>query len=123
MPVRDPFEKAESDLKNLVARNLPGRGQTKKFYVLLSEIVKRILEAAYGIQTAEQTTIEIMESLDRQPGLPRENREIVESFLLRCDIVKFAKYVPSEGENNAAVENAFHILKLGSDKNKLLTDN
>jgi hypothetical protein len=110
IPDRDPFERAESDLRDLLARNLPGNGHTKKFYVLLSEIVKRILEPAYEIQTAERTTIEIMDSLYRHSGRKPGSLEAVESFLLQCDIVKFAKYIPSEKENDSAAESAFRIL-------------
>ena len=109
-PTQDPFEQAELDLRELIARNLPGNGHTKKFYVLLSEIVKKILEAAYGIHTAEQTTIEIMDSLHRQSGIKQDSLEVVESFLLQCDIVKFAKYIPLKNENDHAAENSFRIL-------------
>jgi hypothetical protein len=111
IPARYTLDIAESDLRNLVARNLPENGYTKKFYILLSEIVKRILETAYVIQTAEQTTIEIMDSLRRHSGLEPDNLSRIEPFLLQCDIVKFAKYIPSKTENENAVENAFRILE------------
>ena len=111
IPVRYTLDLAESDLRNLVARNLPENGHTKKFYILLSEIVKRILETAYEIQTAEQTTLEIMDSLRRHSELEQDNLSRIEPFLLQCDIVKFAKYIPSETENANAVENAFRILE------------
>lgn len=109
-PAQDPLDLAESDLRNLIVRNLPQNGHTKRFYILLSEIVRRILEAAYKIPTAEQTTIEIMDSLLQHSGLGRDNRNTIEAFLLQCDIVKFAKYIPSTAENENAVENAFRIL-------------
>ena len=82
----------------------------KEFYVLLSEIVKRILEAGYEIHTAEQTTSEIMESLARKSDLEPEKLNRIESFFVRCDVVKFAKYVPSTPEHEAASENALEIL-------------
>ena len=107
---QNPFERAESDLRDLIAMQLPENGHAKKFYVLLSEIVKRILEAAYPIPAAERTTIEIMEDLRRQNGLGTENLEAVESLLLQCDIVKFAKYIPSATENGNATGSAFRIL-------------
>gem|GEM_PF-1364020 len=110
IPARDTFDLAESDLRNLVARNLPENGYTKKFYILLSEIVKRILETAYEIHTAERTTSEIMDSLGRNSRLKQDNLNAIEPFLLQCDVVKFAKYIPSKIENENAVETAFRIL-------------
>ena len=107
---QDPLDLAESELRNLIALNLPENGQTKKFYVRLSEIVKIILEAAYGIASVERTTIEILESLHGNSGFDREIREAVQSLLIQCDLVKFAKYIPSKSENDHAVEEAFRIL-------------
>ncbi|MBN2243187.1 MAG: hypothetical protein JW793_10895 [Acidobacteria bacterium] len=109
-PAEDPLLLAESQLWDLIARNLPENGRTKEFYVLLSEIVKRILEAAYGIATAERTTIEIMDSLRGRTGLGPQRQETIRSVLLECDLVKFAKYIPSKSENDRAAEEAGRIL-------------
>jgi hypothetical protein len=102
---------AEADLKNLLARGLPENGHEKQFYILLSEIVKRILEAGYGVHTAELTTSEIMSSLHKKTELESEKTELIESFLLRCDVVKFAKYLPSRIEHEAVSNDALQILK------------
>lgn len=107
---QDLLDIAETDLRNLLARGLPDSGMEKQFYVALSEIVKRILEAGYGIHTAEQTTSEIVDALHDRPVLDAGNREQIESFLLRCDVVKFAKYVPAKIEHETASQDALRIL-------------
>jgi hypothetical protein len=107
---RDLLDLAETDLRNLLARGLPQSGMEKEFYVLLSEIVRRILEPGYEIHTAEQTTSEIMQSLAGRNAIETKNPELIESFLLRCDIVKFAKYIPSKSELEAAANDAMQIL-------------
>jgi hypothetical protein len=101
---------AETQLRNLLARGLPEIGNEKQFYILLSEIIKKILEAGYEIPTAEQTTSEIMSSLQKKSDLETEKAELIESFLLRCDVVKFAKYIPSRIEHEAASKDALQIL-------------
>jgi hypothetical protein len=103
---------AEADLRNLLARGLPESGNEKQYYVLLSEIAKKILEAGYGIHTAEQTTSEIMDSLNNLGVPDSENRTQIESFLLRCDVVKFAKYIPSRTEQETVAQDALRILAL-----------
>jgi hypothetical protein len=100
----------EADLRNLLARGLPESGHEKQFYILLSEIIKKILEAGYAVPTVEQTTSEIMSSLHKQTKLAPEQSELIESFLLRCDVVKFAKYLPSRIEHEAASKDALQIL-------------
>jgi hypothetical protein len=107
---QDLLDIAETDLRNLLARGLPGSGEEKQFYVALSEIVKRILEAAYSIHTAEQTTSEIVDALSDRPAMDSGCREQIESFLIRCDVVKFAKYVPASAEHEAASQDALRIL-------------
>ena len=107
---QDLLELAESDLRNLLAQGFPENGREKQFYVLLSDIIKRILSAGYGIHTAEQTTSEIMEVLNRNTVPGSEEEKQIESFLLRCDVVKFARYVPSGNEHATTTEDALQIL-------------
>jgi hypothetical protein len=111
MPGRDPLEAAEADLRKLIERGLPDPDREKEFYVLLSEIVKRIIEIGYRIHTAEQTTSEIMGGLRQNRDAGRESLEQIESFLLRCDMVKFARYVPSRSEQETVCTGALGILK------------
>jgi hypothetical protein len=108
---RDLLDIAESDLRQLLARGLPASGKEKAFYVALSEIVKKILEAGYGIHTAEQTTAEIMESMRDNANPDSGTETLIESFLTRCDIVKFARYVPTRAEHETASQSALQILE------------
>ncbi len=110
VPVHDPLDAAESDLRSLLDQGLPAGGREKKFYILLSDIVKRILEAGFGISTVERTTSEIMDLLRLVPNMSSEKSEFIESFLVACDVVKFAKYIPSRSEHEAAAGNALKIL-------------
>lgn len=110
-PPQDLLKSAESDLSELLARGFPENGKVKEFYILLSEIVKRILEACYGVNTAERTTSEIIDTLRGTPGPSPENVERIESFLVRCDMVKFAKYIPLRAEHESAAEDALQILE------------
>lgn len=106
----DLLDVAERDLRNLLGRGLPGDGMEKQFYIDLSDIVKRILEAGYDIHTAEQTTSEIMDVLNARPALNPGHRDLIESFLSRCDVVKFAKYIPDRTEQDAASQDALSVL-------------
>jgi len=112
-PQEDPLDLAEAELRDLIRRGLIEAGLVKQFYVALSEVVRKIIEAGYDISTLEKTTSEISEELravrDGQP--PDFNPDRIETFLLSCDMVKFARYVPSPDENQAAVRDALAILE------------
>ncbi len=113
VPYLDPFVSAEVELRELLSRNFLERGLVKPFYVTLSEIVKRVIEAGYGIPTTEKTTSEIMDMLRRDLNEDElaEDSGPVESFLTACDMVKFARYVPSPAENEMAVHASFYLLE------------
>jgi hypothetical protein len=110
-PPQDLLDLAEAELRELLAHGMPGGTAAKPFYVRLSDIVKKMLEAGYSIHTSEQTTSEILDSLKSQPEQNPEEMEKIEAFLNRCDLVKFAKYIPSESEQDAAVKESWRILK------------
>jgi hypothetical protein len=116
-PDAGPIALAESDLRDLLRRGLLENGLTKQFYISLSEIVRRILEAGFQIQTLEKTTSEILEELKLAGDGKGSGKNLVaiESVLRECDLVKFAKYLPSQPESKAAVESAFEILALAKE--------
>ncbi len=112
-PQVDPLVLAEADLRDLVRRDLLEKGFVKQFYVILSDIVKRILEAGYAIHTIEKTTTEIMDELQhgQAAAVAVEDMNRIEALLSECDLVKFAKFVPSRAESDSTVKNSFQILE------------
>ncbi len=114
-PEVDPMDQAEADLRELLGQGLLDKGMVKQFYVRLTEIMKKALEASYQIQTIEKTTSEIMSAIALPPehgGARTEPAclELVETLLLSCDVVKFARYIPSRAESDESAAMAFQIL-------------
>ncbi len=114
------LERAESELRALVSRGLLEKGQVKPFYIALSDIVKDILEGGYGVHTVEKTTAEIVEELRSAPnGGPVRNGmigtppdlDLISRLLSTCDLVKFARYLPSQSESDTAVHQAWDLLE------------
>lgn len=122
-PQMDPFQLAEAELRDLLGRGLLEKSLIKQFYVALSEIVKRVLEAGYDIPAIERTTDEILEALRSEDStpVPLDELESVGSFLGACDLVKFAKCIPSPAESEAAVKNAYRVLSLCRNRRAALT--
>ena len=109
----DPLEAAEAELRGLLGSRLLEKGHVKQFYVSLADVVKKMLEAGYGIQALEKTSLEILEELREEAVNHPRGRDLEEiaSLMAGCDLVKFARYIPGEQENGAAVGSAFRILE------------
>jgi hypothetical protein len=91
---RLPWEIALEELAKLRESDLLARGEYKLFYLELSDIFRRYLERRYGIYALERTTIEIIMEF-RKLALAKEEEKVIHDFLEGCDLVKFAKYLPT----------------------------
>jgi hypothetical protein len=111
-PHLDPLQLAESELRDLLARGLLERGLVKQFYVIFSDTLKKMLQAGYGVQTYEKTTAEIISELqmDQQRRVQADEFRRVETLLTACDLVKFARSMPSKADNDTAIKSAFEVL-------------
>jgi hypothetical protein len=108
-PQRPAHEIAYAELERLLSSGLLEAGRVKEFYIELVEIVRRYLAARFGVDTFERTSAEILESL-RLARLPAKGLALTSEFFGACDVVKFAKYVPSSDETRNTVERAYRLI-------------
>ena len=71
-------------------------GKVKAYYTALTDILRRYVGGRYGIDAMESTTDEILAQMGE---LSKENYNNLRTILQLSDIVKFAKGVPTEQEN------------------------
>ena len=87
----------------LLDENLVEQGQAKLFYLRLSNILRHYIEDRFELQAPERTTEEFLADLrDAQAFDPRQT-ELLEEFLVHCDMVKFAEHQPTRDEVDGAV--------------------
>lgn len=96
--IKLPHELAYEMLAELSKEDLPGHGQVKEYYSRLSDIARHYLENRFAFRAPEMTTEEFMESVRQSPRMVEEHKKLLEEFLVHCDMVKFAKYGPTEIE-------------------------
>ena len=70
-------------------------GEVKEYHIQASEIVRRYLEGRYEVSALELTSYEVLERL-RALDLGEETLVALGGFLEDCDLVKFAKHVPTD---------------------------
>jgi hypothetical protein len=97
-PPRPPHEIALRDLRALRARDLPGKGEIDLHVVELTGIVRRYIEARFGVSAPEMTTDEFLAEVGRGRLLDAAPSELVRDLLRRADLVKFAAYRPTRFE-------------------------
>lgn len=107
---RTPEEIPREAINRLLERRLIEQGLYKGFYLEISEIIKRYIGLRLGIIALERTTEEFMWDL-KSTVLSAGQIEQLRNFLNDCDLVKFAKYHPSDQECREIVQIARGIVE------------
>jgi hypothetical protein len=109
-PPRPAHEIAYEKLRRIEESGMIERGELVELYFAVSEAVREYLGNRYGFDSLEMTTTELLEAVDPHLTDERIRDEIVE-FSEDCDLVKFAKYVPSREEAESVLAQAYSIVK------------
>jgi hypothetical protein len=104
-PPRPAHELALEALEELLKRNLLEQGAYKQFYSEISEIIRRYIENRYFVPALEETSYEIMQEMKDQELL-NELYQLLAEFLNLADMVKFAKYITDQQENENIIVQA-----------------
>ena len=97
-------------LEQIKTEKIWQQGQIKQFYTEVTDVIREYLEGGYDINAMELTTDEIVALVKKNKELD-EIRLVLKEMLELSDLVKFAKFVPLENENERMVLNAFLIVE------------
>lgn len=86
-------------------------GDPKPFVVAVSDAARAYLEERFNFHAPERTTEEFLRELSATDLLTPEQKESLGQFLESCDLVKFAKYEPGEGELLALHASALRLVE------------
>lgn len=103
VPPPAPHEVAYGELAKLLASGLLEKGEAKLFYLRLSNVLRHYIEDRFGLRAPEQTTEEFLVELRQSQPFGPAHKELLQSFLEHCDLVKFAELEPTRGEAETAV--------------------
>lgn len=98
------------ELEKLKEEQLWQKGETKKYYTRLTEILRRYLENRFGVCSLEMTTSETLEALVRTGFRKNESYSKLKSVLNGADLVKFAKYKPEPSENELNFDDSWDFV-------------
>jgi hypothetical protein len=109
-PPRPAHEIALEKLDLLAQAGIGEQTDLRQLYFELSDIVREYLGARFGLLALEMTTEELVDELRRGTARGLVPGEIG-GWLGACDLVKFAKWMPSPAEGRGALETAIRIVE------------
>jgi hypothetical protein len=92
---------AEAALRRLLEKDLIRKGELKRFYTELSDVMKRYAGRRFEVPYLERTTSEVLSDL-KPRKLAQETASDLRAILEVSDLVKFAKFLPEAAEAEAS---------------------
>jgi hypothetical protein len=81
-----------------------------RFCSLVSDVTRDYLEERFNLHAPDRTTDEFLAELRESSVLKEEHKALLEDFLTRCDLVKFARHEPTEPELRALLDAALRLI-------------
>jgi len=104
------FEKAIEKLDEVQRKEYLLNLKHKEHFSEVSDTVRWYFEVEYGFPSLELTTRETISKL-RNKGVSQDIISGVDDFLTRADMVKFAKYIPSDLESGNYIAGAIALMR------------
>ncbi len=109
IPVKAPHEVALEEIVRIEGMNLIREGKIKNHYSLISDVIRTYVGRIQGIDAMEMTTGELMGALK---GGGYADAKALEAFLVNCDMVKFAKFRPSDMDMEGLADRARGLVRI-----------
>jgi hypothetical protein len=84
-----------------------------QFSIRVSDILRRYVTDQFGLPVTRQTSVEFLEGLKRGPQFSADEKTLLEDFLNRCDLIKFARYDATPSDSLLLLEEAMRFVEGG----------
>ncbi len=111
LPPKSPREVALEELEQI--RPQIERMSPYQFSIRASDILRRYVTQQYGVPATRQTSIEFLSAAAKAPSFSSDDKSLLEDFLNRCDLIKFAKYEATTSDSDLLLEEAIRFVKGG----------
>jgi hypothetical protein len=98
------------ELERLKREQLWQKGEIKKYYTELTEILRQYLENRFSVYSLELTTSETLEALVKSGFKKNGSYNDLKAVLTGADLVKFAKYNPLASENELHFQTSWNFV-------------
>jgi hypothetical protein len=79
----------------------------------VSDILRRYVTEQFGLPVTRQTSVEFLNALRNSSPFSEDEKSLLEDFLNRCDLIKFARYEATTSDSELLLEEAIRFVKGG----------
>ena len=108
-PPKTPRETALEELE-VISSEIES-AKPYEFSIRVSDILRRYVTSQYGLPLTRQTSIEFLTALSKLSSFSPSEKSLLEDFLSRCDLIKFARYEASSEDSRLLLEEATAFVK------------
>jgi hypothetical protein len=81
------------------------------FSIRVSDILRRYVTNQYALPVTRQTSVEFLTTLAESSPFSPNEKSLLEDFLNRCDLIKFARYEATSADSQLLLEEATRFVK------------
>jgi len=108
-PPRLPREIAVEELERIA--NEIETANPYEFSIRVSDILRRYVANQYALPATRQTSVEFLAALSKASIFSETEKSLLEDFLNRCDLIKFARYEATSADSRLLLEEATRFVK------------
>jgi uncharacterized protein DUF4381 len=82
-----------------------------QFSIAVSDILRRYVTEQYQLPVTRQTSVEFLSMLAKASPFSADETSLLEDFLGRCDLIKFARYDATTHDSRLLLEEATQFVK------------
>ena len=110
-PPQLPRDRALEALERM--RDQINRLNPYQFSIHVSDILRRYVTEQHGLPVTRQTSVEFLNAITEAPQFSSDEKSLLEDFLNRCDLIKFARYEATSADSQLLLEEASRFVKGG----------
>jgi hypothetical protein len=84
-----------------------------QFSIRVSDILRRYVTDQYQLPVTRQTSVEFLAALTKASPFSEDEKSLLEDFLNRCDLIKFARYDATTEDSRLLLEEGTRFVKGG----------
>lgn len=84
-----------------------------QFSIRVSDILRRYVTEQYHLPVTRQTSVEFLSALAKASPFSEDEKSLLEDFLNRCDLIKFARYDATMEDSRLLLEEATRFVEGG----------
>ena len=84
-----------------------------QFSIRVSDVLRRYVTDQYQLPVTRQTSVEFLAALTKASPFSEDEKSLLEDFLNRCDLIKFARYDATTEDSRLLLEEATRFVKGG----------